>query len=332
MMRRASLALCLSTVLFLQGAAVASAEEVEPPTQTALADEITAAEFSDARDESRATTDSPAERKAETVFLDEAAEDSGIHYDATDVEVVAVTDDVQVILPTDATVEGITLTPVPDGGLQVDAEVFGGSGVGEVAGPGAGWGAANFGTYKVTITGWGVANFTYYKNKFTGDGEASRDIWAYRRKAMATPTAIPNAPDARIHKLYIRNYPTTSTYPKLVGWLGRSPGKSFNGDCNTSPLHATVVWTGFELSLDFVDCDKYDVAPNENIPGEYRIEFDQGASISRTGTQEVGYAVQFSVKQGETPYFHDHNSVTYYKSGDSQNCTSYNSDKTCAPS
>ena len=51
-----------------------------------------------------------------------------------------------------------------DGGLQVDAEVYGGSGVGEVADPGAGWGAANFGTYKVTITGWGVANFTYYKD------------------------------------------------------------------------------------------------------------------------------------------------------------------------
>jgi hypothetical protein len=145
---------------------------------------------------------------------------------------------------------------------------------------------------------------------------------------------VPFVTDPRVAVLYIRNYPTTSTYSILKSWgSDYAPKADFDGNCDNNVKTIEAGVEPVTIGLSFVDCDHNDVARNADVPGEMRIEMSQGSSVTHAGNIGTGYISTFTVSPGKVPYFHDQQKIvfTVYSGilGGKKTCESVDADKDC---
>lgn len=330
---------CLALGLIVGGggftgahAATSTGDPASIPEETV----ISSSEFNEARVESRAKDDSPGERKLKSDFLRDAAQSNDLYYSPTEVEVVQVNSDVTIVAPVDITVRSIEIVPDETSStVTATADVIPGEIDAAAPSPGLEWKIKASGQYAITVKGLGSGLFTWEKDLLVGnDGDPAKDYWTYKRKASGTPYSRPLAPDARVQKLYIRNYPNAATYGILRNWVDWAPENDFAGNCDSNPKMFEVGFRGVTTALQFNDCLTNDFAKNDSVPGEARIQIDQGYAIEddKGGALATGYMTTFAVAQGTTPVFNDQQQIVFYiVKWDQKTCTSTNKNATCAP-
>ncbi|MCD5314853.1 hypothetical protein [Kineosporia babensis] len=301
---------------------------------------ISAEDYDRAKAKAASTPDTSAERRIEAQFLEDAAVDHGNTYTRAEVEVVDL-GPAFIAGPVDLDVKEIVIA---ESGDDATVEVAADLNPGTIDAQAPSSGSAEYatvagGSYRIVVKGVGDAIFTWEKAKRKDEKDKQKDYWAYAREANGEPYAVKNWPNPRVSNLYIRNYPTQSTYSKLRTWEANSqPAADFKGDCNESPMTISLGAGGAGVEMSFRDCASNDVSRNSSVPGEMRIEMDQGSFVLQAGNIGTGYIASFSTKQGEVPYFNDQQRVTFRKyavpaawgpGGPSQTCEHTNGNRTC---
>lgn len=191
------------------------------------------------------------------------------------------------------------------------------------------WTGRGDGQYNLNVTGWGNTIFLWRRQQLINDGSSSYDWYSYARKALASPTDRPFAPDARIYQLKAGNEPTSTARAAARNWVDWSPDNSFTGDCSGS-ITASVSYLAASIGYTFNDCDKYVLTIDQAVPSRASLLLDQGLSVNG-GSRSLAYSVLWKTVQGGATTQNDVNSVRWQLSGNTTTCASTNTSKTCAP-
>lgn len=137
----------------------------------------------------------------------------------------------------------------------------------------------------------------------------------------------------------IASYPYDSIDSRaegLVNWSDMKPDEDF-ANCSSGNSFDTSFNLGSDLVGGFSftpqDCSEYDIWWNPDIPGSYRLTYDQGAWVNE-GNRSIAYTVAWRVDQGTPGSQHDFQEIAFQRSPTATvatTCKSYDQSLTCSP-